>query len=129
MAHSPIDDPLDVLVAWNQAFVEADVDKMVQLYATDAVFFGTSTLGFTDSSAAIRDYFVTVLRQRKPKDARTLQAFCQPLQTGLVAIATLDRLEWEAPSQVAWGRTSMILAKRKGRWSIVHFHRSSVPSP
>jgi uncharacterized protein (TIGR02246 family) len=58
----PKEDVLAVTSEWGQALGEDDPDKVLPLYADDAVLWGTLSPMVRADRAALRDYFVTAFR-------------------------------------------------------------------
>lgn len=117
-----------LLARWLQAFVDADVEAMLGLYAADATFTGTSTAGFTRAPEQVRAYFVRVLRERTPRRAEILDSATQVFE-GSAVVTALDRIEWSDPGlpQVSMGRVTFVLQHGPQGWRIASFHRSEVP--
>ena len=53
----PKEDAVQVVERWAKAFTEADVDTIVSLYASDAVFIGTSSKTIVTQPEDIKKYF------------------------------------------------------------------------
>ena len=53
----PKDDALQIVDKWSKAFADSDVDGIVNLYAPDALFFGTRSKTIVDKPEGIRSYF------------------------------------------------------------------------
>lgn len=119
-----------VLNRWSDAFACADVDAIADLYATDAVFIGTTSRRFEGSPEAVRAHFETVMTARTPLRAEALETHIAVPSANVAVATVLDRIEWVGPptSQVSFGRVTLVLAPRSDRWRIVHFHRSAVPA-
>ena len=58
----PKEDVSAVTSEWGRALGEDDPDKVLQLYADDAVLWGTLSPMVRADRAALRDYFVTAFR-------------------------------------------------------------------
>jgi len=58
----PKEDVSAVTSEWGRALGEDDPDKVLQLYADDAVLWGTLSPIVRAERAALRDYFVTAFR-------------------------------------------------------------------
>jgi ketosteroid isomerase-like protein len=98
----PKEDALAVLEKWTKAFAASDVDGIVKLYATDALFVGTGS---------------------KAHEAIVLS-------DAAVVITGLDTVTGVRDGQPfsANGRVTFVVAKRGSDWQIVHFHRSAMPN-
>ncbi|TRZ94343.1 MAG: DUF4440 domain-containing protein, partial [Rhodocyclaceae bacterium] len=57
----PKEDAFQVVERWGKAFTEADVETVVGLYSSDAVFMGTGTKTIVTKTEDIRKYFQTAL--------------------------------------------------------------------
>ena len=57
----PKEDAFQVVERWARAFTEADVDTIVNLYASDAVFMGTGSKMIVTKPEDIKKYFQTAL--------------------------------------------------------------------
>src|SRR6478735_1311586 len=57
-AAEPKDEVAAAAAAWAQALGEDDPDKVLPLYASDAVLWGTLSPKLRSDPAALRDYFV-----------------------------------------------------------------------
>jgi hypothetical protein len=58
----PKDDVAAAASAWRKALGEDDPDKVLPLYANDAVLWGTLSPTVRADRAALRDYFVTAFK-------------------------------------------------------------------
>jgi len=58
----PKEDVAAAAVTWAQALGEDDPDKVLPLYADDAVLWGTLSPKVRADRAALRDYFVTAFK-------------------------------------------------------------------
>jgi hypothetical protein len=54
---------------WTKAFTESDVDGIVNLYAPDALFFGTGSKTLVAKPEDIRKYFEQALLSNRPRGA------------------------------------------------------------
>ena len=59
---SPKEEVAEATQVWAQALGEDDPDKVLPLYADDAVLWGTLSPAVRADRAALRDYFVTAFR-------------------------------------------------------------------
>lgn len=105
-------------------------DKVVSLYAEDAVLWGTISPTLRATPAEIKDYFVNAL-QKLPK---LTVAFKDPHIRiyGNTAINsgyyTFSYLKDGNPTTLP-ARYSFVYAKRGGKWLIVDHHSSTMPAP
>ena len=105
-------------------------DKVVSLYAQDAVLWGTISPTLRATPAEIKDYFVNAL-QKLPK---LTVAFKDPhiRVYGNTAINsgyyTFSYLKDGNPTTLP-ARYSFVYVKRGGKWLIVDHHSSAMPAP
>lgn len=113
---------------WCKAFVAADVEGVLSLYASDAVFLGTSSPRMVSTSQQVRTYFVGAMHARKPQSAQVLELQHQDFGN-MAVITALDRIKWSdaAGPAVSMGRVTVLLRRVADAWQIVNFHRSEVP--
>ncbi len=125
------DAALAVVNRWMTAFAAGDVDTLVQLYAPDALFFGTGSRALVTDSAGIRAYFAQGAAANKPVGATLGAHTVRRLSPDLVLVTGLDQLVGERGGQRVTndGRVSYLLTRRGSEWKILHFHRSAVPAP
>ena len=125
----PKEDALAVLEQWTRAFAASDVDAIVALYSTDALFMGTGSKAVVTEPAAIRKYFEDAILTRRPRAAPIGSSEVMVLSDDAVLVAGLndsmgvmDGKPFSNP-----GRVTFVIAKRGSEWKIVHFHRSAMP--
>jgi uncharacterized protein (TIGR02246 family) len=114
----------NLFVLWNDAVKTANPDKVVDLYAPDAILLPTVENGPLIGRAAIRGYFVHFLAS-KPSgkiDERTIRIGCNAaLDAGLYTF-TYDNGNTPTPA-----RFTYIYEYEGGRWLIAHHHSSKRP--
>jgi uncharacterized protein (TIGR02246 family) len=114
----------NLFVLWNDAVKTANPDKVVDLYAPDAILLPTVENGPLIGRAAIRGYFVHFLAS-KPSgkiDERTIRIGCNAaLDAGLY---TFTYGNGGAPTPA---RYTYIYEYEGGRWLIAHHHSSKRP--
>lgn len=125
----PREEALQVLTQWTGAFAASDVDGIVKLYASDALFMGTGSKTVVTETQAIRKYFEDALLTRRPRAAPISSQEVMVLSDNAVLITglndstgVLDGKPFSNP-----GRVTFVIAKRGPEWLIVHFHRSAMP--
>lgn len=131
LAHAgPQEDALQVVEKWAKAFGDADVDGITNLYAPNALFFGTLDKTLSSQSADIRKYFERALLTGRPRTAALREHSVKVLGDSVVVVTGLDTVTGTRDGQVisAQGRITFVLEKQQGDWKIVHFHRSAVPN-
>ena len=125
----PKEDALVVLDQWTKAFAASDVDAIVALYSTDALFMGTGSKTVVTEPAAIRRYFEDAILTRRPRAAPISSSEAMVLSDDAVLIAGLNDSMGvtEGKPFSNPGRVTFVIAKRGAEWKIVHFHRSAMP--
>ena len=125
----PKEDALVVLDQWAKAFAASDVDAIVKLYASDALFMGTGSKSVVTQTADIRRYFEDAILTRRPRAAPISSSEVMVLSDNAVLVTglndstgVLDGKPFSNP-----GRVTFVIAKRGAEWKIVHFHRSAMP--
>jgi uncharacterized protein (TIGR02246 family) len=116
--------------AWVAAVNRQDLDGIVDNFASDASFLGTSTKTLISDAQGVRQYFANVFQAYAPVMVELGQVTVTELSADSAVITGFDR--WKitvngAPVD-AIGRISMTVAVRNGQWRIVSFHRSTMPN-
>jgi uncharacterized protein (TIGR02246 family) len=126
----PKEDALLVLEKWTKAFSDSDVDGIVKLYATDALFVGTGSKTVVTRSEDIRKYFENALLNNRPRTANLTSYEAMVLSDTAVLVTGLDVVTGVTNEKTVSrpGRASFVVAKRGSDWQIVHFHRSAMPN-
>ena len=126
----PKEDAFQVVERWARAFTEADVDTIVNLYASDAVFMGTGSKMIVTQPEDIKKYFQTALLGSRRFVATFADSRVTTVSETAVVITALDKLAVTADgkTQDVFGRVTFVVAKRESSWKIVSFHRSAMPS-
>jgi uncharacterized protein (TIGR02246 family) len=113
--------------AWTAAYDSRDAKRIVAQYATDAVFWGTTSKTVRSTPEEIMEYFKDAAKR---PDAR-VQVLEQHIQlygdvginTGLYNFSDIrDGKRVPNPS-----RFSMVFQKRGGQWVLVQHHSSRLP--
>ena len=125
----PGQEAMRVVERWATAFHESNIDAIVELYAPDALFFGTGSKALVTTPEQIREYFQGLNRD-KPRGAQLLEHAVKVIADDVVLVTGLDRVTGvkEGKPYQADGRVSFLLEKRGSDWKIVHFHRSALPA-
>lgn len=118
-----------VLERWARAFTDSDVSGIVDLYADDASFIGTSSKSPTHRPDDVRAYFEAALLNNRPRSASINEHAMMALADNVVVISGLDTVTGNRNGTVysIQGRFSFVIEKRDSCWKIVHFHRSALP--
>jgi len=127
---APKDEVAAASSAWAQALGEDDPDKVLPLYADDAVLWGTLSPTLRADRAALRDYFITafkVLPGLKVKFGDQLIRVYgdAAVNTGYYTFSYIR----EGEPKTLPARYSFTFVKNGGRWLIVDHHSSTVPGP
>jgi len=120
----------DQLIAnWVAAVNQCDVDAVMQLFAADVIFYGTSTKALITNSNDIRQYFEQAFAQLQPLTMNVTDIKISFVNTDVMLLACTD--EWsvtlDGQQQIMFGRLVMTAAIKQGAWKIVSFHRSTLP--
>jgi uncharacterized protein (TIGR02246 family) len=126
----PKEDAFQILEKWTKAFADSDVDGIVKLYASDAVFLGTGSKTVVVKPEEIRTYFEQALLSNRPRGATLNSHSAMVLSDTVVVFAGLDTVTGVRDGKPfsANGRVTFVVAKRSSEWQIVHFHRSAMPN-
>lgn len=127
---APADEALKVLDAWAEAFAASDVDRIVSLYAPDALFMGTGSKSVVTETQGIRTYFQRTLMTDRPRGAPVSDKFVKVLSNDAVLITGLNTSTGvrDGKPYANPGRVTFVIAKRGADWMIVHMHRSAMPN-
>jgi uncharacterized protein (TIGR02246 family) len=125
----PAEDVAAATQAWADAFNAHDLEKILGLYDTEAVPWGTVSPTLRDTPATIRDYFKGLPNQPPQVqvalgEQRTRVYGDTAINTGLY---TFTIIQDGSPVPLP-ARFSFTYRRRDGRWLIVDHHSSSVPS-
>ncbi len=124
------DDRADVEAAtqrWISAFNRKSTDDIVALYASDAVFHGTSSPVLRDSPALVRDYF-NGLSNLGNSTMATAEHRVQLLGNVAISSGFYIRTATDNGKTVQTpARFTFVYARRGGQWLIVAHHSSALP--
>ena len=115
----------NLFVDWNNALRTEDPDKVVALYAPDAILLPTVENGPLIGPIAIRGYFVHFLAN-KPSgviEGRTIRIGCNVAFDAGLYTFTYDK-PGEPPTAA---RYTYVYEYTGGRWLIAHHHSSKRP--
>lgn len=127
-AAGPDEDVMAATRAWAAAYDSRDPQKILALYAPDAVFWGTSSPTLRDTPALIGDYFKSSSSQPNARvelgEVKVRVWDDTAASTGSYTFTDLrDGQTVRRPA-----RFSFVFHKENGRWMIVDHHSSSVPA-
>ncbi|HXH42797.1 MAG TPA: SgcJ/EcaC family oxidoreductase [Bradyrhizobium sp.] len=119
----PADEANAVIDQWSATYSANDRDALVGLYAPDAILLGTTSPVMSEGTEEIRKYFQELPgsgRKNTIVERRTIVlSETSVVGTGFYDFARAAENDRPRPS-----RFTMVLAKRDGRWKIVHHHSS-----
>ncbi|MEZ2148040.1 SgcJ/EcaC family oxidoreductase [Bradyrhizobium sp. DN5] len=119
----PAEEANAVIDRWSATYGANDRDALVGLYASDAILLGTTSPVISEGTEGIRKYFKDLPgsgRKNTIVERRTIVlSETSVVGTGFYNFARAAENDTPRPS-----RFTMVLAKRDGRWMIVHHHSS-----
>ena len=125
----PKEDVAAATQAWIDAMTSHDIERVLALYDSEAVLWGTRSPMLRDNPAAVRDYF-NILRTVPPSYRAVLGE--QRIRIyGDIAINTGTYTFSEVrdgKETVRPARYSFVYINRGGRWLIIDHHSSAVPA-
>ena len=123
------DQVASVTQAWAEAMTSHDAERVLALYDSDAVLWGTRSPTLRGTPATVREYF-NILRTVPPSykavlgEQRIRIYGDTAINTGTYTFSEVrDGKEIVRPA-----RFSFVFRNRDGRWLIVDHHSSAVPS-
>jgi ketosteroid isomerase-like protein len=118
-----------LLANWVAAVNRCDVDSVMQLFAADAMFYGTSTKTLITSSESIRQYFEQAFAQLQPLSMSIDNKKMLSVSEDVMLLACSDKwsVTLDGQQQVMFGRLVLTAGIKQGEWKIVSFHRSLMP--
>jgi uncharacterized protein (TIGR02246 family) len=132
-----VSQPNDVVAAgeqllsrWVAAVNRCDVNAVMQLFAADTIFYGTSTKTLISSIEGIRQYFEQAFAQLHPLSMSIDNKKMLSVSDDVMLLACSDKwlVTLDGQQQVMFGRLVLTTAIRQGEWKIVSFHRSVMPN-
>ena len=128
--------PNDVVAACEQLFAHwvtavnrCDVDAVMQLFAADVIFYGTSTKTLITTSEGIKQYFEQAFVQLQPLTMSINNKKMLSISCDVMLLACSDKwsVTLDGQQQIMLGRLVLTAAIKQGEWKIVSFHRSVMP--
>jgi uncharacterized protein (TIGR02246 family) len=115
---------------WAQTLGENDPDKVLVLYASDGVLWGTLSPAVRSDRAALRDYFVTAFRVLPNLKVTFGQQLIRvyghtAVNTGYYTFSYLK----DGETKTLPARYSFTFVKDGESWVIVDHHSSAMPAP
>ena len=123
-------DARELAERWSSAFTQADMNTLMDLFAPDAVIFGTSSTAIVAGTNGIRNYFENSLLGSKSYVSVLTDIHVTALSDDVAIIAALNKITVTENNHTddLMGRLSIAARKREGLWKIEHFHRSALPN-
>jgi uncharacterized protein (TIGR02246 family) len=126
----PKEDVAALAAAWTQALAQNDPDKMLPLYAEDAVLWGTLSSTPRADRAGLRDYFVGAFKALPSLKVTFGDQLIRvydgtAINTGTYMLSYVK--DGETKSLPA--RYSFTYVKRGDTWLVVDHHSSTMPPP
>jgi uncharacterized protein (TIGR02246 family) len=123
----PKEDVSAVTSEWGRALGEDDPDKVLQLYADDAVLWGTLSPIVRAERAALRDYFVTAFRVLPSLKVTFGDQLIRVY--GNAAVNTgYYTFSKDGEVKTLPARYSFTFINNGGHWLIVDHHSSAMPA-
>src|SRR6516165_883402 len=126
----PKEDVAAATAKWGETLGQDDPDKVLELYATDAVLWGTLSPTVRSNRAALRDYFVMAFKVlpglKVTFGEQLIRVYGDTaVNTGYYTFSYVK--DGEAKTLPA--RYSFTFVKDGGNWMIVDHHSSAMPPP
>lgn len=126
----PKDEVEAAVASWAQALGEDDPDKVLPLYSSDAVLWGTLSPKLRSDPAALRDYFVSAFKVLSGLKVafgdHLIRVYgSTAVNTGYYTFSYVQNGE----SKTFPARFSFTYVKNGDRWMIVDHHSSAMPPP
>jgi len=125
-----LQEALDVVEQWSSAFTLSDTETVMSLFASDAVFIGTTSKTLVTGTEGIRHYFESNLTGAKRYVSVLTDTLADAVSEDVAIVTALNKITITDNNQteLAMGRLSIALRKHADGWKIVHFHRSAMPA-
>lgn len=115
--------------AWVEAYNSRDAERIVALYAPEALFWGTRATVIAGTPQQIAAYFLESVRNpnlRVAVNERHIRVYDQVgVSAGVYTVTDVK----EGQQVSTPGRFTFVFEKRAGKWVIVHHHSSRMPAP
>lgn len=113
--------------AWQSAYDSRDPDRIVAMYATEAVLWGTAAKTIAPTPAAVRDYFKNAALRPNARVAvgeQHIRVFGDTaVNAGYYTFA--DVRDGQAVSRPS--RFTFVFHRKAGQWLLVAHHSSAMP--
>ena len=126
----PKEDVAAATKTWGETLGQNDPDKVVALYAPDAVLWGTLSPTVRADRAALRDYFVTAFKALPDVKVTFGEQLIRVYGTTAVNTGyyTFSYVK-DGEAKTLPARYSFTLVKDGNDWKIVDHHSSAIPTP
>ena len=128
-AAGPKEEVFTATQAWAEAFNSRNPERVLALYDSEAVLWGTISPTLRDTPETIRDYFKGLPGQPQGRVAigeHRIRVYGNTaINTGYY---TFSNVRDGQPVTIP-ARFSFTYRQREGRWQIVDHHSSAVPAP
>ena len=126
----PKEDVAAATMKWGETLGQNDPDKVVALYAPDAVLWGTLSPTVRADRAGLRDYFVTAFKTlpnlKVAFGEQLIRVYgSTAVNTGYYTFSFVR----DGESKTLPARYSFTLVKDGENWMIVDHHSSTMPTP
>ena len=126
----PKEDVAAATVKWGETLGQSDPDKIVLLYATDGVLWGTLSPTVRSDRAALREYFVTAFKVLPALKVTFGEQLIRvygdtAVNTGYYTFSYVR----DGEARTLPARYSFTFVKDGGNWMIVDHHSSAMPAP
>jgi uncharacterized protein (TIGR02246 family) len=126
----PKDDVAAATAAWAKALGEDDPEKVLPLYSTDAVLWGTISPKLRSDPAALRDYFVAAFKAlpglKVTFGDQLIRVYgSTAVNTGYYTFTYVK----DGENKTFPARYSFTYVKNGENWLIVDHHSSAMPQP
>lgn len=115
---------------WAETLAQNDPDKIVQLYASDGVLWGTLSPTLRADRAAMRDYFATAFKALPSLQVTFGEQLIRvygktAINTGYYTFSYVK----DGETKTLPARYSFTFVKDGAKWMIVDHHSSAMPTP
>jgi uncharacterized protein (TIGR02246 family) len=126
----PSEDVAAITSRWAQALGEDDPDKVLPLYADDAVLWGTLSPSVRANRTALRDYFVSAFKALPGLKVTFGEQLIRVYGTTAVNTGYYTFSYIKDGETKSWpARYSFTYVKNGDTWQIVDHHSSAMPTP
>jgi uncharacterized protein (TIGR02246 family) len=126
----PREDSFQVIEEFKRAFDASDVDAVVKLFSSDALFLGTVSPTLATTTEQISKYFQGI-KQSTPRSITIESYESKVISENAVLFAGMDTFTQtkEGKTISTSARFTFLITKTDQGWRIFHFHSSVRPAP